>query len=295
MATMLLCGCREEGYPEFPDLMVRDHPEVVRRIHEEYLEAGADIIVTDSFNSNPLSLACCGLEGEAYALSRKAARLARAVADKYTRITPDRPRFVAGSVGPVKTMLPVAEEHTLPFGRLVGAYEVQMKGLIDGGVDIILIETVIDTLCAKAGLCAISRLERQSGCKIPVIMSATVDANGRLLSGERLETFFPSVGHAGLLAAGINCCSGSSAIMPLAKRLSKAVDFAVALYPNAGLPDDCGRYLENPSVFASNLKECMEAGLVNVVGGCCGTTPAHIRQLNEAASRFSPRQLPRNR
>lgn len=293
MGSRLQCGCGETESAKLPDLFVRDHPEDVVRIHDEYLKAGADIIETDSFNSNALSLADYGLEEESYALSKEAAKLARKAADKYTRLTPDKPRFVAGSVGPTKTMLTLAEEGPLAFDRLADAYEVQIRGLIDGGADIVLLETVFDTLNAKAGLYAVSRLEEQTGCKIPVIVSATVDSNGRLLSGQNLEAFYISVSHADLLAIGLNCGLGSADMLPLVKRLSRVADVGVSLYPNAGLPDNCGEYHETHDIFASNLRECLEESLVNIIGGCCGTTPEHIRELSRMAERFRPRKIQR--
>lgn len=291
MGSQLQCACGKVNSGKLPDLFVRDHPKAVTRIHEEYLKAGADIIETNSFNSNALSLLDYGLEAESYVLSKEAAKLAREAADKYTRLTPGRPRFVAGSVGPTKMMLTLAEEGPLAFDRLADAYEVQIQGLIDGGADIILLETVFDTLNAKAGLYAVSRIEGQTGCKIPVIVSATVDNNGRLLSGQNLEAFYISVSHADLLAIGLNCGLGSADMLPLVKRLSEVADVGVSLYPNAGLPDNCGEYHETHDIFASNLKECLEEKLVNIIGGCCGTTPEHIKDLSEMAERFRPRKI----
>lgn len=291
MGSRLQCGCGEGESGKLPDLFVRDNPEAVMRVHEEYLKAGADIIETDSFNSNALSLADYGLEAESYALSKEAAKLAREAADKYSRLTPEKSRFVAGSVGPTKTMLTLAEDGPLAFDRLADAYEVQIRGLIDGGADIILLETVFDTLNAKAGLYAVARLEEQTGCKIPVIVSATVDGNGRLLSGQNLEAFYISVCHADLLAIGLNCGLGSADMLPLVKRLSRVADVGVSLYPNAGLPDNCGEYHETHDIFASNLRECLEERLVNIIGGCCGTTPEHIRELSAMAEGFKPRKI----
>lgn len=287
MGSRLLCGGGKRNSGMLPDVLVRDCPKEVIRIHEEYLEAGADIIETDSFNANPQSLADYGLGEDSYCLSKESAILARMAAEKYTSLTPGKPRFVAGSVGPANTMLSRSPDLQSAFACLTDAYEIQMKGLIEGGADIIMLETVVDPLNAVAGLKALSRLEKQTGYRIPAIVSATVDRDGRLPSGHDLEAFFSSLRHEGLLAAGINCGMGSAGMLSLSKRVYAAANVGVALYPNAGFPDDCGKYHETSDIFASNLRECIETGFVNIIGGCCGTTPAHIHKLNEMATRIN--------
>ena len=293
MGSRLQCHCHDGESGKLPDLYVRDHPEEVAKIHEEYLEAGADIIETDSFNCNALSLADYGLEDQVYSLSKEAAQIARKTADRFSALTPGKPRFVAGSVGPTKEMLTLSKEGPKDFDRLAATYADQIRGLLDGGTDIILLETVFDTLNAKAALYSLSRIERERGEKIPVIVSGTVsNSSGRLLSGQTLEAFFTSVMHAGLLAVGLNCGLGSEETYRYLKELADFADVAIALYPNAGLPDNCGEYHETPEIFVSNLKTGLEQGLVNIIGGCCGTTPDHIRKLCEIAGNYSPREIP---
>lgn len=275
------------------DLLVDTNPSLITSIHEEYLKAGADIIETDSFNSNPISLADYGLQDRAYELSKKAAQLAREAADKYSRLTPHKPRFVAGSAGPTKMMLSLAEEDNLNFDNFAEAYYLQISGLIDGGADIILLETAFDTLNVKAALYAVKRLEEERGEKIPVMVSATVaEDTGRLLSGQTIEAFFASVRHASLISIGLNCGFGARSMVPFIRKLDAVADVAVSLYPNAGLPNEEGSYDETPSEFIENIRVIFEDRLANIVGGCCGTTPEHIRLLSELASEYPPRKIP---
>lgn len=284
-------GC---GEGHLPDILVEENPDLIRHIHRKYLEAGADIIETNSFNSNRFSLSDYGLESRAYELSKKAARIAREAADEFTAKTPEKPRFVAGSVGPTKFMLSLEKgEGELNFDSMTEAYEEQVSGLLDGGADIILLETVFDTLNVKTALYAVSQVERERGEKIPVIVSGTVanDA-GRLLGGQTIEAFYGSVRRDNLLAIGLNCGFGSDSVLPYLRRLSRVAEIAISVYPNAGLPDDCGHYHESPEIFATNLKEALKEGLVNIVGGCCGTTPEHIRELSKIVVDFPPRYVP---
>ena len=299
MGSMVQCGCGSGEFPEntLPDLLVLEKPDIIKSIHSAYLEAGADIIETDSFNSNRFSLADYGLATQSYEISKKAASIAREEADRFTSLNPDKPRFVAGSVGPTKYMLSLSQGEESPsFDQLADAFEIQIRGLMDGGADIILIETVFDTLNAKAALYALSRVEEERGEKIPVIISGTIaNSAGRLLAGQSVEAFFASVRHARPLAVGLNCGFGSADIRPFLKRLSDVADTAVSVYPNAGLPDDCGHYHESAEVFANNVRSCLKEGLVNIVGGCCGTTPDHIRQLAEVVKTSEPRPIPPRR
>lgn len=296
MGSLVQCSCGTHNHEDtkIPDLLVEEDPELVKNIHRQYLEAGADIIETDSFNSNSFSLADYGMEEKAYNLSYKAAKLAREVADEFTGKDPTKPRLVAGSVGPTKHMLTLAEENSeISFDTMAVAYRTQISGLLDGGVDIILLETVFDTLTAKAALYAISLLEEERNEKIPTMVSGTIEySSGRLLSGQTIEAFYASVRHPGLLSIGLNCGFGSEHVFQYLRRLSEIADTAVSVYPNAGLPDDCGEYGEDPVTFVSNLEPCIKEGLVNIVGGCCGTTPAHIRAIAELVSRCEPRQIP---
>lgn len=297
MGSLVQCCVHEQGIHcenTLSDFLVKDNPAIIEDIHRRYLEAGADIIETDSFNSNSFSLSDYGREEEAYGLSFEAARLARKAADLYTDKTPEKPRFVAGSVGPTKNMLSLADgSGDVSFDSMAGAYDTQIRGLLDGGADIILLETVFDTLTVKAALYAIGRIEEERGEKIPVMVSCTpANTSGRLLSGQTLEAFVTSVRHAGLLSIGLNCGFGSGQMLPLLRRLSEETDTAVSVYPNAGLPDDCGEYTEEPEEFAANLEECLREGLINIVGGCCGTTPEHIKKLAETVRKYLPRKKP---
>ncbi|MCH5217938.1 MAG: methionine synthase [Muribaculaceae bacterium] len=299
MGSLIQCSCHhgENEDSKLSDLLVKEDPELIKGIHRSYLEAGADIIETDSFNCNPYSLADYGMAGEAYSLSKEAARLAREAADEFTAQTPGKPRFVAGSVGPTKHMLSLAEEGgELTFDSVAEAYRIQISGLLDGGADIILIETVFDTLTAKAALYAIGKLEEERDEKIPVMISGTVESNsGRLLSGQSIEAFYTSVKHADPISVGLNCGFGSEHVLPYLRQLSEIAETAVSVYPNAGLPDDCGEYHEDPRSFTANLRKCLEERLVNIVGGCCGTTPEHIKELAELAEQYAPRPIPGKR
>lgn len=297
MGSMVQCTCAEHGHSSsrLSDILVREDPALIKEIHTRYLEAGADIIETNSFNSNRFSLSDYGMEHEARALSAEAARLAREAADEYMAAHPGSRKFVAGSVGPTKHMVSLAEEGSgLDFDSMAAAYGEQIRGLLDGGSDIILLETVFDTLTVKSALYAVSLLEEERGVKIPVMVSCTVDQNsGRLLSGQTVEAFFASVSHAGLLSVGLNCGFGSAQVLPFLRRLSEVADSAgISVYPNAGLPDDCGDYHEDPDTFVANLRHVLEERLVNIVGGCCGTTPGHIKALAKMASEYPPRPLP---
>ena len=303
MGSLIQCECKKHDFvkeshsdhdeSKLPDLLVREHPELIRSIHRQYLEAGADIIETDSFNSNRFSLADYGMEEEAYGLAKEAARIAREEADKYTLKETDKPRFVAGSVGPTKYMLSLAEEESVNFDSFVDAYKEQIRGLLDGGADIILLETIFDTMNVKAALYAISLIEEDIREKIPVMVSATIaNSSGRLLSGQSIEAFYTSVMHGNILSIGLNCGFGSADVLHYVKRLSEVAETAVSVYPNAGLPDDCGEYNEDPVTFAANLEDCLQERLVNIIGGCCGTTPDHIRALVELVLKYSPRHIP---
>lgn len=288
---VLLKGCN--------DLLAVTRPAAVREIHVKYLQAGADIIETDSFNANAVSLADYGLEGYAYEISRAAAETARSAADEFTARNPQKPRFVAGSMGPTNRTAsmsadvgnPAAREVT--FAQLAEAYADQARGLIDGGADILLVETIFDTLNAKAALYAIDTLAAQLGREIPVMVSGTLaDASGRTLSGQTVEAFYTSMSHARLVSVGFNCAYGAKQLMPYLERLAEVAGFRISAHPNAGLPNVMGGYDETPQMFAEDVGEYMRRGLVNIVGGCCGTTPAHIFELSKIAGNYAPRPVP---
>ncbi|MCL2092933.1 MAG: homocysteine S-methyltransferase family protein [Treponema sp.] len=279
------------------DLLCLSQGEIVYGIHRAYLEVGADIIETNSFNATAVSLADFGLEDRAYDISLAAARLARRAADEFS--SPDKPRFVAGSVGPTAKSGSISPDLNDPGKRAIywdeleGAYYDNIRGLLDGGADLILIETIIDTLNAKAAIFAARRLEEERGLDIPLIISATlVNSGGRLLSGQTLEAFCTSVLHANPLALGLNCSFGAEKLLDPIKKLSAMVPCLVSAYPNAGFPDSQGVYDEDPQTMAGHVEEYLRVGAVNIIGGCCGSTPAHIQEIAARASAYAPRPLP---
>ena len=275
------------------DILVLTRPDVIAGIHRQYLEAGADIISTDSFNANAISLAEYGLSPLAREIAREAARTARAEADRFTAADPSKPRFVAGSVGPTNKTSSLLcdpdnpDKREVSFQELADAYAEQIAGLAEGGADIILIETVFDTLNAKAALFAAAEHD------LPVMLSGTpADAAGRMLSGQTVEAFYTSVSHAPLFSIGFNCAFGAEKLMPFLQRLADIAEFRVSAHPNAGLPDIDGNYVQTPRQFVAEVEKYMQQGLVNIIGGCCGTTPEHIRLLAAAVGNHAPRPLP---
>ena len=297
---------RGEAFADWPtplkgcnDLLVLTQPAVIREIHEKYLQAGADIITTNSFNANAISMNDYGLADRSREMACAAARIARAAADAFTERNPQKPRFVAGSVGPTNRTSsmsadvadPAAREVT--FGQLVDAYTDQIEGLIEGGADIVLIETVFDTLNAKAALFAADRIAEQTGRRLPVMVSGTLaDASGRTLSGQTVEAFWASVSHAELLSVGFNCAYGARQLLPYLERLAAVATVRISAHPNAGLPNVLGGYDETPEEFAAEVEQYLQRGLINIVGGCCGTTPTHIFELQKRVGRYAPRPLP---
>ncbi|WP_300285830.1 methionine synthase [uncultured Alistipes sp.] len=281
------------------DLLVLTRPDVIEGIHEAYLRAGADIVSTDSFNANSISLADYGLENHVYEINRTAAALARSTADRYTLRNPSKPRFVAGSIGPTNRTASISPDVNDPgfravtFEDLRASYYEQAAGLLDGGADVLLVETVFDTLNAKAALFAIEELRERRGLRIPVMISGTVtDASGRMLSGQTIEAFYASVAHAGPLSVGLNCGYGAEGMRPYVARLAAVAASAVSAHPNAGLPNGFGGYDETPETMAETIRTYLEEGLLNIVGGCCGTTPAHIAAIADVARHYGPRTLP---
>ncbi len=291
---ILLKGCN--------DLLAVTQSEAVREVHIKYLQAGADIISADSFNANAISLADYGLEEYAYEISRAAAAVARSAADEFTARNPQKPRFVAGSVGPTNRTASMSADVADPasrevtFAQLATAYRDQMRGLVDGGADILLIETIFDTLNAKAALYAADRLSEELGREIPVMVSGTLaDASGRTLSGQTVEAFCASMSHARLVSIGFNCAYGAKQLLPYLERLAAVAETRISAHPNAGLPNVMGGYDETPGMFAADVAEYMQRGLINIVGGCCGTTPAHIFELSKIVNNYTPRPVPEAR
>jgi 5-methyltetrahydrofolate--homocysteine methyltransferase len=297
---------RGERFAEHPsdlkgnnDLLVLTRPELIAGIHEAYLAAGADLVETSTFNATSISQSDYGLPGIAYELNREAAGLARRAADAWSARTPERPRFVAGALGPLNKTLSLSPDVNDPSFRAVSfdqvreAYAEQVRGLVDGGVDALLVETIFDTLNAKAAFVAIERVCRERSVDLPVMISVTItDKSGRTLSGQTLDAFWTSVAHARPLSVGINCALGAAEMRPHVEELSRIAPVFVSCYPNAGLPNAFGGYDETPEVTAARLREFAEAGWVNLVGGCCGTTPAHIRAIAAAMRDLPPRAVP---
>lgn len=285
------------------DLLCLTRPDVVREIHEKYLQAGADIIETCSFNSQRISMADYGMEAQIRRLNLAAAQIARAVADEYTRENPSKPRFVAGSVGPTNKTASISPDVNNPalrgvtFAELVEAYKEQMTALIEGGVDALLLETVFDTLNVKAAIFAAEEAMAAVGRRVYLMLSATVaDSSGRTLSGQTIKAFLNSVAHADILSVGLNCSFGARDLKPYLKEISDFAPWYVSAYPNAGLPNQFGEYDETPEMMAAQIKEYIDENLVNIIGGCCGTTPDHIAQyarLMEGGRRRIPKK--RNR
>lgn len=282
------------------DLLSLTRPDIIQAIHEEYLEAGADIVETNTFSGTSIAQADYALEHIVYDLNRKSAEIAKKATDKFTKKDPDKPRFVAGSMGPTNKTASISPEVTDPgyravtFDELAEAYKEQARGLMDGGADVLLVETIFDTLNAKAALFAIQELFDERGEEIPVMISGTItDASGRTLSGQTAEAFLISVSHAPILSVGFNCALGAKQLKPYLQNLSDKSPFFISAYPNAGLPNEFGEYDEGPDEMGSQMKEYLEDGLVNILGGCCGTTPAHITKMADLAERYSPRKVKR--
>jgi 5-methyltetrahydrofolate--homocysteine methyltransferase len=280
------------------DLLALTRPDVVRAIHEAYLAAGADVIETNTFNANAIAQADYALEAIVYDLNREAARLARAAADVATARTPDRPRFVAGAIGPTNRTLSISPRVNEPayravtFDQLREAYAEQVRGLVDGGVDLLLVETAFDTLNMKACLIAIEESFAARGQRLPVMLSVTItDRSGRTLSGQTIDAWWVSIAHARPLSVGINCALGAAEMRPYLAELAEMANTYVSCYPNAGLPNAFGEYDEQPETTAALVGEFARSGLVNFVGGCCGTTPAHIAAIAAAVAEVKPRQF----
>jgi 5-methyltetrahydrofolate--homocysteine methyltransferase len=281
------------------DLLNITRPDVIKAIHADYLDAGADIIETNTFSTQVISLADYHLEELAYELSYEGARIAREVADNYTKKDPSKPRFVAGAVGPTNRTASLSPDVNDPgyravtFDDLAEAYYTQVRGLVDGGSDMLLVETIFDTLNAKAALFAINRYAEESGKHLPIMISGTItDASGRTLSGQTVEAFWNSIRHANLLSVGLNCALGAKEMRPHLEELSNIANVFISAYPNAGLPNEFGQYDETAHETAHQVDDFMKAGLVNIVGGCCGTTPEHIKCIADKAAKYPARKKP---
>jgi 5-methyltetrahydrofolate--homocysteine methyltransferase len=281
------------------DLLVLTQPAWIEEIHEQYLEAGADIVETNTFNAQRVSMADYHMEDFSYEMNVAAARLARAAADKYTALTPDRPRFVAGAVGPTNQTASISPKvddpgfRRITFDELRSAYAEQVRGLMDGGVDIILIETIFDTLNAKAAGFATLEVFEEKGLELPIMISGTItDESGRTLTGQTAEAFWYSMRHLRPFSIGLNCALGAEKMRPYVAELAHVADVRVSAYPNAGLPNAMGEYDETADEMACKIEPWAADGLVNIVGGCCGSTPEHIAHIREHVLKFAPRPLP---
>lgn len=281
------------------DLLSITKPEIIKEIHAKYLEAGADIIETNTFTSTSIAQADYKLEDIVYEMNFESAKIAREVADKFTESEPGKPRFVAGSIGPTNRSASLSPDvndpgfRNITFDELVDSYHQQAKGLLDGGVDILLVETIFDTLNAKAALFAIQKLFFETGKKLPVMVSGTItDASGRTLSGQTDEAFLYSVSNPELLSIGFNCALGAKQLRPHISSLAEKSPLLISAHPNAGLPNEFGEYDETPESTAIQIEEFLKDGLLNIVGGCCGTTPEHIKAIADVAKKYKPRVAP---
>jgi 5-methyltetrahydrofolate--homocysteine methyltransferase len=281
------------------DLLVLTRPDIIGKIHEEYLEAGADILETNTFNAQRISMADYGMEDLAYEINVAAGRIARMAADKWTKKTPEKPRFVAGAVGPTNRTASISPDVNNPgfrnvdFDELRDAYKEQVRGLMDGGVDIVLIETIFDTLNAKAAGVATLEVFEEKGVELPIMISGTItDRSGRTLSGQTAEAFWYSMRHLKPFSVGLNCALGAELMRPYLAELSAVADARISAYPNAGLPNAMGEYDETPDDMACEMEPWAKDGIVNIVGGCCGSTPDHIKHIAEHVAAYAPRQLP---
>ena len=296
---------RGSGFKDHPcsvkgnnDLLSITQPEAIKSIHEKYLEVGSDIIETNTFSSTSIGMADYSMESIVYDINFESAKIAKEAALKYSKITPEKPRFVAGSIGPTNrtaSMSPDVNDpgfRAITFDDLVKAYSEQINALIDGGVDILLIETIFDTLNAKAALFAVDSVLEQRNLSVPIMISGTItDASGRTLSGQTVEAFVTSLSHIPLLSIGLNCALGADLLLPYLKRLSKVTNFYTSAFPNAGLPNAFGEYDQTAEEMRDLIKEYLESKSVNIIGGCCGTTPEYIKLIAEEASKFKPRNL----
>lgn len=281
------------------DLLSITQPEAIATIHRKYFDAGADIVETNTFSGTTIAMADYKMEELVYELNFESARIAKEVAKKVTTENPEKPRFVAGAIGPTNktaSMSPDVNDpgyRAISFDELRVAYKQQAKALIDGGVDVLLVETIFDTLNAKAALFAIDELKEELSVNIPIMVSGTItDASGRTLSGQTAEAFLISISHIPLLSIGFNCALGAKQLTPHLEAVARNTEFGVSAYPNAGLPNAFGEYDQDAPEMANQIKEYLEKGLVNILGGCCGTTPKHIKAIAEITKDYKPRPIP---
>ncbi len=296
---------RGEQFKDWPvpvqgnnDLLSITQPEAIKEVHRLYFEAGADIVETNTFSGTTIAMADYEMEELVYELNYQSAKIAKEVANEFTAKEPHKPRFVAGSIGPTNRTASMSPDVNDPgyravsFDELRVAYKQQVEALLDGGADILLVETIFDTLNAKAALFAIEEVKDERNIEVPIMVSGTItDASGRTLSGQTAEAFLISVSHIPMLSVGFNCALGASQLTPHLEVLAQKADAGVSAHPNAGLPNAFGEYDETPEQMAEQIKEYMDKSLVNIIGGCCGTTPEHIKAIAELAKNYKPRPL----
>lgn len=280
------------------DLLSITQPEAIKEVHRLYFEAGADIVETNTFSGTTIAMADYEMQDLVYELNYQSAKIAKEVADEFTAKEPHKPRFVAGSIGPTNRTASMSPDVNDPgyravtFDELRIAYKLQVEALLDGGADILLVETIFDTLNAKAALFAIEEVKDERNIDVPIMVSGTItDASGRTLSGQTAEAFLISVSHIPMLSVGFNCALGANQLVPHLEVLAQKARFGVSAHPNAGLPNAFGEYDESPEEMASQIKEYLDKNLVNIVGGCCGTTPEHIKAIADLAKDYKPRKF----
>lgn len=279
------------------DLLSLTQPHAIAEVHKKYFEAGADIVETNTFSGTTIAMADYHMEDLVYELNYESAKIAKKVAEEFTAREPHKPRFVAGSIGPTNKTASMSPDVNDPGYRAVSfdelriAYKEQVEALLDGGADVLLVETIFDTLNAKAALFAIEEVKEERKIKVPIMVSGTItDASGRTLSGQTAEAFLISISHIPIISVGFNCALGAKQLVPHLEVLSAKTNYGVSAHPNAGLPNAFGEYDETPEQMASQIKEYLEKGLVNIVGGCCGTTPEHIKAIADLTIEYEPRK-----
>jgi len=296
---------RGERFKEYPsplqgnnDLLSITQPEAVKEVHRNYFAAGADIVETNTFSGTTIAMADYQMENLVYELNFESARLAKEAAIEFTKKEPHKPRFVAGSIGPTNRTASMSPDVNDPgyravtFDELRVAYKEQTEALLDGGADLLLVETVFDTLNAKAALFAIEEVKDERNIEVPVMISGTItDASGRTLSGQTAEAFLISVSHINLLSVGFNCALGANLLQPHLEAIASKTEFAISAHPNAGLPNAFGEYDETAEEMAEQIEAYLKKNLINIIGGCCGTTPEHITAIAEVANKYPPRKL----
>jgi len=296
---------RGERFKNYPsplqgnnDLLSLTQPEAISDIHRKYFEAGADIVETNTFSGTTIAMADYSMEDLVYELNYESAKIAKQVANEFSKQNPNKPRFVAGSIGPTNRTASLSpdvnrpEYRAITFDELRITYKQQTEALLDGGVDLLLVETIFDTLNAKAALFAIEEVKEERNIEIPIMVSGTItDASGRTLSGQTVEAFLASVSHIPLLSVGFNCALGAQQLQPYLKRLSQETQFYTSAHPNAGLPNAFGEYEETPEEMQGYIESYLKDNLINIIGGCCGTNPEHIKAIAEVAAKYQPRKL----